>query len=145
MTRPAENQQTVEAALDYMERITLSLGPGERTERLDAARAALRDLVAQAERAVVADAASVMAEAERDASDEASATWATLLAETQIERDEWKELALDMGRVLEAGLRLHKRTFPHRRAWLSACKRWEAKIPPLLARLDGVAAGKEMK
>jgi hypothetical protein len=48
VTRPAENQQTVEAALDYLERITLSLGPGERTERLNAARTALRDLVAQA-------------------------------------------------------------------------------------------------
>ena len=42
VTRPAENQQTVEAALTWA-------GNADETELRDAARAALRDLVAQAE------------------------------------------------------------------------------------------------
>ena len=46
VTRPAENQQTVEAALGWFNLRTIDAG---KVERMQAAIAALRDLVAQAE------------------------------------------------------------------------------------------------
>lgn len=48
-------------------------------------------------------------------------------------------LAADFADALESGMRLHKRTFPHRGAWLAACDKWEAKTQELLARVSRVA------
>ena len=93
MTLPAENQQTVEAALDYLERITLSLGPGERTERLSAARAALRDLVAQAE--LAAELGDALRKIERTASRAHDRMWEMNFDKTsagRFEREQWTRL-----------------------------------------------------